>query len=133
MPDWRTLIKYGVVGASGVVVNTGVLYSLTEYVGLYYMMSAVIASELSIISNFVLNDTFTFSVNDAKHTKVKRFIIYNGVSVIGTAVLLGVTYLLTEYLSIYYIYASWFGVISVFIINYVLNKRITWGKNDVSL
>ena len=133
MPDWKTLIKYAAVGASGVVVNTAVLYSLTEFVNVYYMLSAVIASELSIISNFILNDTFTFSVDDAKHTKIRRFIIYNGVSVIGTAVLLGVTYLLTEYLSIYYIYANWFGMISVFIINYMLNKRITWGKNDVGM
>lgn len=132
MPDWKTIIKYAVVGASGVAVNTGVLYSLTEFAGLYYMLSAVIASELSIISNFILNDTFTFSVKDAKHSKVRRFIIYNGVSVIGTVMLLGVTYLLTEHLSVYYIYASWIGMISVFIINYVLNKRITWGKNETS-
>lgn len=132
MPDWRTLIKYAIVGASGVAVNTITLYSLTEFLGIYYMLSAVIASELSIITNFVLNDEFTFSVEDAKHSKVRRFILYNGVSVIGTAMLLGVTYILTEYLSIYYIYASWFGMISVFVINYILNKRITWGQNETN-
>lgn len=133
MPDWKTLIKYAIVGASGVAVNTGVLYGLTEFMSVYYMMSAVIASELSIISNFILNDKFTFTVDDAKHSKIRRFIIYNGVSVIGTVMLLFVTYILTEYLSVYYIYASWFGMISVFIFNYILNKRITWGKNNVSL
>lgn len=128
MPDWKTLIKYAAVGASGVVVNTAILYSLTEYVGLYYMLSAVIASELSIITNFIINDKWTFSQTDTKHRAGKRLLIYNAISIIGTVILLGIMYILTERMGLYYVHSQWIGVIVVFGINYVLNKRITWGK-----
>jgi len=130
VPDWKTLIKYAIVGASGVAVNMGVLYSLTEYFGLYYMVSAVIASELSIISNFIINNKWTFSQTDTKHSAGKRLLIYNAISIIGTVILLGIMYILTEWMSLYYVYSQWIGVVVVFGINYVLNKRITWSKND---
>jgi hypothetical protein len=38
-----------------------------------------------------------------KHTKMRRFIIYTGISIIGIAMLLYLTYILTEYLAMYYL------------------------------
>ena len=40
--------KYYAVGASGVLVNLGLLYYLTEYVGLWYFLSYALAISVSI-------------------------------------------------------------------------------------
>ena len=44
--------QYYTVGASGILVNLGILYFLTEFVGLWYFVSYVIAISVSITTNF---------------------------------------------------------------------------------
>lgn len=122
----KPIIKYAIVGALGVLVNSAFLYALTEWCGIFYLFSAAIASELSIINNFLLNDEWTFEATTKAHSKLKRFITYQIISVIGTVILIGVMFILTESLGVYYIFANWGGVGVVFIINYLLNKHITW-------
>lgn len=53
-------LKFSLVGLSGVFVNLGLLWFLTEVVGIYYVVSNIIAVEVSIISNFILNDLWTW-------------------------------------------------------------------------
>lgn len=57
----RRFAKFFVVGASGVAVNMGVLILLTERVGIPYAISSLFAIELSILSNFALNNAWTWS------------------------------------------------------------------------
>ncbi len=52
-------IKYCVVGASGVVVNLCAFW-LFRKVGVHINLSSALAIELSIISNFLLNNSWTF-------------------------------------------------------------------------
>jgi len=54
------LIKFAIVGTSGVVVNLGLLYILVEWFGLYYMLAAVISIGSSVVSNYILNDKWTW-------------------------------------------------------------------------
>ena len=53
-------IKFSIVGSIGVGVNLGLLYVLVEYFGLYYMLAATLAIGASVVSNFVLNDRWTW-------------------------------------------------------------------------
>ena len=58
-PRLTQIIKFAVVGGSGVVVNLGAL-ALLRSIGLGDNLASAIAIEISIISNFVLNDRWTF-------------------------------------------------------------------------
>ena len=77
-------VKFMVVGFTGVVVNVGFLFFLTERFGLYYLLSGLIGIEASIISNFFLNDLWTFGdIEDKIFTgfpagKVPGSIFYRG-------------------------------------------------------
>ncbi len=53
-------IGFAVVGASGLVVNQVALWFLTSKVGIYYLLSAVIATQISTIWNFALVERFVF-------------------------------------------------------------------------
>ena len=53
-------IGFAVVGASGLVVNQVALWFLTSKMGIYYLLSAVIATQLSTIWNFALVERFVF-------------------------------------------------------------------------
>ena len=58
-PRLTQLIKFGVVGGSGVVVNLGVL-AILRSLGFGDNLASALAIEVSIISNFILNDRWTF-------------------------------------------------------------------------
>ena len=60
-------IRYCIVGGLGSIINLAVLYCLTEFVGLWYMFSAVLATGIAVIWNFYGNRTFTFNVGNEKH------------------------------------------------------------------
>ena len=81
----RNIIKFGIVGISGIIVNTGVLYILSEYFGIFYLISSLVAIELSIINNFIWNDFWTFGhEKDQKISMVtNRFLSYHIVSIGG--------------------------------------------------
>jgi len=56
----RRFFKFLIVGLTGIFVNEGLLFLLTEKVGTYFLLSGIISIEMSIISNFVFNDLWTF-------------------------------------------------------------------------
>jgi len=53
-------LKYSLVGLVGTLINLAILYILTEYFHIYYMISAVIAIGITLITNFIGNKVWTF-------------------------------------------------------------------------
>ena len=103
-------VKYYSVGASGVLVNLGILYALTDFAGFWYFASQVIAISVSISSNFLFNRFWTFrdSIEDQRNSVMYvKFLI---VSLIGMGIQLGITYLLVENVAVYYMYAAAIGI-----------------------
>jgi len=121
-------VKYCVVGLSGVVVNMGLLWLLTEQAGLNYLLSACIGIETAIISNGLLNDRFTF--RDRRDPGIKALILrllkFNGVSAVGVAINLGTLWLLTAVAGLYYIASNAIGIVAATLWNYLVNRRWTW-------
>ena len=98
--------KYYLVGASGVLVNLGILYALTEFAGLWYLLSSSIAIYLSITTNFVLNKVWTFRGADMKERAVLTYGKFVSVSLVGLLIQLGFNYLFVEELKVYYLVAA---------------------------
>jgi len=126
--EWIKIFKFGLVGISGIFVNIGILYGLTEYAGLYYLYSSLIAIEISIITNFILNDLWTFGAEKKKalYNTLQRFFSYQGVSIIGLGINFSILFILTEYLNIYYIWSNIVGILVTFVWNFVINRNFTW-------
>lgn len=130
----KRVLKFLTVGISGTFVNTGVLFLLTEYAGLYYIFSSLIAIETSIVTNFLLNDVWTFS---EKHNKISkkhmRFLSYQLICTAGLLINITILFLLTNLTNMWYIYANIIAIICVFIWDFLVNRNITWNtKKKVS-
>lgn len=121
-------IKFCLVGGSGVIVNEGLLWLLTEFAGLYYLVSSAISIETSIITNFTLNDFFTFSDRRTRGFKdfLKRLVKFNLVSLVGLALNWGILALLTSMLGLHYLVANLFGIAVAILWNYLANLWWTW-------
>lgn len=124
------LLKFCVVGGSGVVVNMGVLYLLTEYFRIPYYIASLIAIELSILSNFFLNHIWTWK--DRVGSLWVKLLRYH-VGVAGTAFLFNYILLiiLTGWLGIYYLLSNLIGITAGTILNYLVNDRWTF-KTSIS-
>jgi len=119
--------KYYAVGASGVLVNLGLLYYLTEYVGLWYFLSYTLAISVSITSNFVLNKFWTFTDSIDSQRIIVMYVKFVSVSMLGMAVQLGSIYVLVESLTVYYMLAALISICIAGAINFIINRRWTFG------
>ncbi len=122
------ILKFAVVGFSGVGVNMGLLYLLTEYIKIMYPISSIIAIEMSIISNFILNDLWTWR-DRIKKKLFYRFSQYH-ISVGLTAILANwiILVLLTEIFNIYYLISNLIGISIGTLSNYIINDLWTFRK-----
>ncbi|WP_332449309.1 glycosyltransferase family 2 protein [Methanoculleus sp.] len=126
--EWTKIVRFGLVGLSGILVNMGLLYALTEIAGLYYLVSAVIAIELSIVNNFIWNDLWTFqSARGLRFgRRIQRFLSFQAVSMGGLVINMGVLYLLADIAGVYYLVANLAGILIAFAWNYAVNRHFTW-------
>ena len=76
-----TFLKFALVGASGVVVNLGALAVLSG-LGMRSSVASALAIELSIISNFLVNDAWTFAGRH-QHAWPTRALRFQLISLIG--------------------------------------------------
>ncbi|NPA62370.1 MAG: glycosyltransferase family 2 protein [Methanococci archaeon] len=119
--EFLRMLKFGFVGFLGIFVNIGVLYILTEIFGIYYLISGIIAVELSILHNFLWNYFWTFK--DRNNKFLNSLCKYNLSCLISMVINILVLYTLTQYFGIYYIISDLIGIICGFLANYLLSNH----------
>ena len=85
------LLRFGVVGLSGVAVNLAGLWFFSDLLDLQDEYGLAFAIEISIIWNFFLNNAWTFQDRNqgAKKPLINRLLRYNLVSLVGMAIQMG--------------------------------------------
>ena len=118
---------YYLVGGIGVLVNLGILYALKEYVGLWYLASSAISIYVSMTTNFILNKAWTFKDTMVKHSTLFMYFKFIGISIIGMLVQLGLNYIFVNNMQMYYLVAAFIYIVIASGVNFVLNRKITFG------
>ena len=126
----RTFLKFCVTGLSGVVVNLGSFHLLTQ-LGLHRYLASPIAIEISIISNFVINNYWTFADRMMIGGKRIRGVKFNVVSLLALAV----SYSTFLALSLMFpratpVLLQGLAIGPSVLVNYFLNSYWTFGKSD---
>ena len=118
------ILKFAVVGGTGVIINTSALYLLSRWAGLPLVAASALAVELAAISNYLLNDTWTFA---ARGRSLARFAKFNTASLAGLALNVLSVWLLTR-LGLYFLVADLIGIAAGFAANYAFSVRWVWGQ-----
>ncbi|MBI2831625.1 MAG: glycosyltransferase [Chloroflexi bacterium] len=125
---WR-FVKFCMVGGSGVGVDEGMLYLLAGIGGLRPVeLASALSAETAIISNFTLNDIFTFRDRRSPGVKAKlnRFWKFNLICLAGVGIKVGVLSLLYNFAGMHYLLANLVGIAVATLWNYLLNTWVTW-------
>lgn len=118
------LITYLFIAGTGTLIDIFLLYVLTDFFHLYYLLSATLS--------FILVGTliFVFSKKYAFQNKSKKFFAqyftYLFVVLVGLIINLVTIYLFVELFGLWYIYAKVIAVGVGFLWNYSGNKFITF-------
>lgn len=130
-----SFVKYVIVGLSGAVIDFGISFTLIEKVKIakkLFWLVTVISAETSIISNFFLNNFWSFS-----HKKIKGFISsvisflkFNLVSLGALAIqAIGIQFLTNMFGSkLWYVYKIFILGFIVVPYSYFFYNKIVWKK-----
>lgn len=122
----RTFLKFAAVGTGGVVVNLG-SFTVLMNMGLNKFLASPIAIEVSIVSNFLFNNYWTFSQRDMSDKIHIRGLKFNAVSFAALAVSYS-TFLFLSVLDpagIPQVHQA-VGIVPATLINYFLNSYWTF-------
>ena len=122
----RTFIRFCLTGASGVLVNLGSFRVLTA-LGLHRFLASPIAIELSIVSNFLINNYWTFADRQMTGSKRIRGVKFNAVSLLSLAVSYGTFLLLSLLLpNVPPVWLQGVAIAPAALVNYFLNSYWTF-------
>jgi dolichol-phosphate mannosyltransferase len=129
-------IKFCIVGSTGVIVDMGFIWLLADpkMLGLNVSISKGIAAEIALISNFFLNNFWTFKNRHKEIEGVKiifkRLIKFNAICGIG--ILIGILLINLFYktlgLNLYLSNLLAIGIVTAW--NFGLNIKYNWIKYD---
>ena len=124
--DW---LKFGLVGASGLVVNQLLVVLLTEVAGVYYLVSAVLATFGSSSWNFALAETWAFAGRKPRGTGGSRFVAFLGLNITLLVARIPMIWLLTEVVGLHYTVSNFISLVALFVIRLAVADAWLWGES----
>lgn len=122
------LVKFGVVGLSGIAVNEGLLAFLVEVAGMHKHYASPFAIEASILTNFLFHSRWTFRNSSNASRREVKFFKFQGISLVSLLINYAVYRLLLATTAMHYLAANLIGIVAAFVWNYGVNVRWTWGE-----
>ena len=120
--------RFGLVGLSGLVVNTLLLAALTDVVGLFYVVSAVIATQGSTLWNFCLTERWVFADREHRRglgARMGLFFLMNNAALALRGPLL---VLLTSGLGVHYVLSNLISLLALTLARFALADTWIWAK-----
>jgi dolichol-phosphate mannosyltransferase len=127
------MIKFAIVGGSGIVVNLGI-FSIVKYLfSINYalsdttlLLSSLCGDEISIIYNFILNHKWTFKDTTNDDHIIIKLLKFHAITIISVMINNSILFILYKMLGIPDIVAKFIGILVAFVWNYFFNSRWTW-------
>jgi dolichol-phosphate mannosyltransferase len=125
----QRFFRFGLVGLSGLVVNTLALAALAEIGGLHYLGAAILATQVSTLWNFGLTDFWVFHGRDANRTRLGRLGLFALMNNLAFALRAPALVLLTSVLGVHYLLANILSLVVLTLIRYAVADVWIWAGN----
>jgi putative flippase GtrA len=120
--------RFVLVGLSGLIVNSLALATFTEIFHIYYLWSAMLATQVSTLWNFLLSDRWVFGDRRNRRTFWSRFIgfflINNALLAIRSPMITG----MVQVLGMNYLVANLVSIVSATLLRYFLADKVLWAR-----
>ncbi len=122
----RQFIIYGLVALIPTSFDFSLMYLLTEFVGVYYMYSLVIAFVIASVVSYISQKKLTFKNESKKYTN--QLFIFFLISLVGLLINVGIVFGAVECLGLWYIFGKVVATVVTYVWNFFAHKQITFKK-----
>ncbi|MBU1036983.1 GtrA family protein [Patescibacteria group bacterium] len=121
---WEQFIRFFIVGGFSTIVDFALLFSLTEWAKLWYLLSATVGFSGGAITNYSLNKNWTFQNKDKRIAR--QFTVFFIVALVGLAINNTILYLGVEVFNLWYMLAKVIAAAVTLIWSFIGHKYITF-------
>ena len=127
-------LKFGVVGFSGVFVDLGVFWILSNGLGLAAVTATILSAEVAVLNNFIWNDRWTFGDRSIQQpglrSMVRRFLKFNVLCLVGIVLQGTLVGLMSNVADVPAIGAKLLAIALVMLWNFWINLKLSWRVTD---
>ena len=129
----KRIIKFGIVGSSGIIVNSAVLWIAHDLLGLILYFASPVAIVAAIFNNFNLNDYWTWSEHrsERRHNYVHRLWRYYLSASLGAGLNYIVLITLSKIWGVYYLFANLVGIFTGMTTNFLLSEFWVFRRKEL--
>jgi dolichol-phosphate mannosyltransferase len=124
----ENFMRFLLVGMSGLVVNSLALAAFTELAAIHYVISAVIATQVSTLWNFGLTEKWVFGKRETERPFLQRlvsFLLVNNLLLILRGPI--ITFMVGQ-MGIHYLISNLFSLFVMTVLRYLLADKWIWNK-----
>jgi putative flippase GtrA len=116
-------IRYAVVGGATVLLDYGVLFLLTEHLGLFYITSSIVAFVVALVFNYMLSLWWVFEEVQLAGN-ISLFLSYSAIGVVALFISVALMWLLTDFAGMYYMTSKAASLVVVFAWNFLARREL---------
>jgi glycosyltransferase involved in cell wall biosynthesis len=121
---------FGLVGLSGLLVNTLLLAFFTDVGGFYYLLSAALATQGSTLWNWGLTEAVVFQGREHRHSGQRRLAMFFAVNNVALILRVPLLFVLASVLGINYLVANVASLAVMMIGRFMLADSWVWAKTQ---
>ena len=124
---YAIIVRYLISGGISFGTNIVILYLLTEYLGLYYLASVVLAFLVAFVVSFFMMKRWTFQ-DTSKEGVHQQMSIYLSVAVFNMLLNTALVYLFVEYIGVWYIFSQFIASLLIAVSSFFIYKYLIFVK-----
>ncbi len=118
--------RYIFVGGFAFLTDAFTLWLCEKWMN--YMIAAAIAFVVGLAVNYALSIWFVFSESSKVKNKVKEFVVYGIIGLIGLLITEGIMYLFTDVFGLYFLISKIIAAAIVLVWNFAARKVVLYNK-----
>ena len=117
----KQIFRFTLIGGIAFLIDSTILFILTDYVGVHYLISSMISFTVSVIFNYIMSILWVFDVN--KNQTRRDIVIFFILSLIGLGINQLIMYISVDLMNIYYMISKVISTALVMVYNFITRKK----------
>lgn len=117
------LLRYLISGGVAFVVDASLLYLLTEWIGLHYLLSTVLSYSVGLVITYMFSILWVFDARTLDN-RAAEFSVFALIGVMGLGLTSLLMWLFTSKLGLFYLLSKVVVTVIVFIWNFIAKKLL---------
>ena len=131
LQKYGQFVRFVLAGVFAFAINLVALYFFTDIVGIYYLISTVLAFLISFSVSFTLQKFWTFQDNSRDHLHI-QLPLYLGMQLTNITLNAALMFVFVEYLHVWYLYSQAVISLALAAAIFFINKKYIFKKRGVA-